>query len=189
VLQKEDELNEIVQLVGKDALAETDKIVLETARYIKDDYLQVGLGGVVVGWVVGGVGGFIKPVGGVPYRSWRPQLKGVVETPLDCLSRQTVQPTDPPTNPNATPTAQPHALTHQQNSFTKYDKYCPFYKSVEMMRNICAFHRLATAAVEKTASGEGLCLCVVLCCAVLCCAVLCCAVCASEGRLFQLVLL
>ncbi|GBF89916.1 V-type proton ATPase catalytic subunit A [Raphidocelis subcapitata] len=81
VLQKEDELNEIVQLVGKDALAETDKIVLETARYIKDDYLQ-------------------------------------------------------------------------QNSFTKYDKYCPFYKSVEMMRNISTFHRLATAAVEKTASGN-----------------------------------
>jgi V-type H+-transporting ATPase subunit A len=80
VLQKEDELNEIVQLVGKDALAEGDKIVLETARFIKDDYLQ-------------------------------------------------------------------------QNSFTKYDKYCPFYKSVEMMRNICAFHRLATAAVEKTAQS------------------------------------
>ena len=38
----------------------------------------------------------------------------------------------------------------QQNSFTKYDKYCPFYKSVEMMRNIVTFHRLATAAVEKT---------------------------------------
>ncbi len=55
MLQKEDELNEIVQLVGKDALAESDKIVLETARFIKDDYLQ-------------------------------------------------------------------------QNSFTKYDKYCPFYK-------------------------------------------------------------
>ncbi|KAL6756496.1 vacuolar ATP synthase, subunit A [Haematococcus lacustris] len=81
VLQKEDELNEIVQLVGKDALAESDKIVLETARFIKDDYLQ-------------------------------------------------------------------------QNSFTKYDKYCPFYKSVEMMRNIATFHRLATAAVEKTASGN-----------------------------------
>lgn len=42
----------------------------------------------------------------------------------------------------------------QQNSFTKYDKYCPFYKSVEMMRNIAAFHRLATAAVEKTAAGN-----------------------------------
>ncbi len=40
VLQKEDELNEIVQLVGKDSLAESDKITLETARYIKDDYLQ-----------------------------------------------------------------------------------------------------------------------------------------------------
>ncbi|GIL61501.1 hypothetical protein Vafri_15933 [Volvox africanus] len=81
VLQKEDELNEIVQLVGKDALAETDKVVLETARFIKDDYLQ-------------------------------------------------------------------------QNSFTKYDKYCPFYKSVEMMRNISTFHRLATAAIEKTAAGN-----------------------------------
>lgn len=42
----------------------------------------------------------------------------------------------------------------QQNSFTKYDKYCPFYKSVEMMRNIATFHRLATAAVEKTAQGN-----------------------------------
>ena len=40
VLQKEDELNEIVQLVGKDSLAESDKITLETARFIKDDYLQ-----------------------------------------------------------------------------------------------------------------------------------------------------
>jgi len=42
----------------------------------------------------------------------------------------------------------------QQNSFTKYDKYCPFYKSVEMMRNIVTFHRLASAAVEKTAGGN-----------------------------------
>lgn len=42
----------------------------------------------------------------------------------------------------------------QQNSYTKYDKYCPFYKSVEMMRNIVTFHRLATAAVERTASGN-----------------------------------
>lgn len=42
----------------------------------------------------------------------------------------------------------------QQNSYTKYDKYCPFYKSVEMMRNICTFHRLATAGVEKTAGGN-----------------------------------
>jgi V-type H+-transporting ATPase subunit A len=81
VLQKEDELNEIVQLVGKDSLAETDKIVLETARLIKDDFLQ-------------------------------------------------------------------------QNSFTSYDKYCPFYKSVEMMKGIVMFHRLATQAVERTAGGN-----------------------------------
>jgi V-type H+-transporting ATPase subunit A len=81
VLQKEDELNEIVQLVGKDSLAETDKIVLETARLIKDDFLQ-------------------------------------------------------------------------QNSFTSYDKYCPFYKSVEMMKGMVAFHRLATQAVERTAAGN-----------------------------------
>merc|ERR1719155_69685 len=57
VLQKEDDLNEIVQLVGKDSLAESDKIIMETARLIKEDYLQ-------------------------------------------------------------------------QNGFSKYDKFCPFYKSV-----------------------------------------------------------
>ena len=74
VLQKEDELNEIVQLVGKDSLAEGDKIVLETARLIKDDFLQ-------------------------------------------------------------------------QNSFTSYDKYCPFYKSVEMMKNIVRRPRTACGAV------------------------------------------
>ena len=39
VLQKEDELNEIVQLVGKDSLAESDKLILEVAKIIKDDYL------------------------------------------------------------------------------------------------------------------------------------------------------
>jgi V-type H+-transporting ATPase subunit A len=82
VLQKEDDLNEIVQLVGKDSLAENDKIVLETARFLKDDFLQ-------------------------------------------------------------------------QNSFTKYDKYCPFYKSVAMLRNITTFHTVATAAVERTAGAGG----------------------------------
>jgi V-type H+-transporting ATPase subunit A len=81
VLQKEEELNEIVQLVGKDSLAETDKITLETARYIKDDFLQ-------------------------------------------------------------------------QNSFTSYDRYCPFYKSVEIMKTMAAFHRLSTQAVERTAAGN-----------------------------------
>jgi len=40
VLQKEDDLNEIVQLVGKDSLAEGDKVTLETAKFLKEDYLQ-----------------------------------------------------------------------------------------------------------------------------------------------------
>ena len=82
VLQKEDELNEIVQLVGKDSLAESDKITLETAKFLKEDFLQ-------------------------------------------------------------------------QNSFTAYDKYCPFYKSAGMLRNIVKFHNLANAAVEKTANVDG----------------------------------
>ena len=82
VLQKEDELNEIVQLVGKDSLAESDKITLETAKFLKEDFLQ-------------------------------------------------------------------------QNSFTAYDKYCPFYKSAGMLRNIVRFHHLANAAVEKTANADG----------------------------------
>ena len=68
--------------MGKDALAEGDKITLEVARLLKDDYLQ-------------------------------------------------------------------------QNSFTKYDKYCPFYKSVWMLRNITLFHTLSTAAVERPANSEG----------------------------------
>lgn len=42
----------------------------------------------------------------------------------------------------------------QQNSFTKYDKYCPFYKSVEMMRNICTFHRLATGGAGQGCWGS-----------------------------------
>jgi len=39
ILQKEDELNEIVQLVGKDSLSEQDKITLEVAKIIREDFL------------------------------------------------------------------------------------------------------------------------------------------------------
>merc|ERR1719230_2179268 len=39
ILQTEDDLTEIVQLVGKDSLAESDKLILEIAKVIKDDYL------------------------------------------------------------------------------------------------------------------------------------------------------
>ncbi|HAL29323.1 MAG TPA: V-type ATP synthase subunit A [Coriobacteriia bacterium] len=40
ILQKETELQEIVQLVGPDALPETEKIILEVARMLREDFLQ-----------------------------------------------------------------------------------------------------------------------------------------------------
>ena len=40
ILQKEAELQEIVQLVGYDALPEPEKGILDTARSIREDYLQ-----------------------------------------------------------------------------------------------------------------------------------------------------
>ncbi|KAI9293577.1 V-type proton ATPase catalytic subunit A [Neoconidiobolus thromboides FSU 785] len=77
ILQMEEDLSEIVQLVGKSALAESDKITLEVARIIKDDFLQ-------------------------------------------------------------------------QNGYSSYDKYCPFYKTVWLLRNMISFYREATHAVEVT---------------------------------------
>lgn len=81
ILQKEDDLMEIVQLVGKDSLAESDKVTLEAAKIIREDYLA-------------------------------------------------------------------------QNSFTSYDRYCPFYKSVAMARNIIHFYTLANNVIEATATSE-----------------------------------
>jgi len=40
ILQKEDDLQEIVQLVGKDSLSEDQKVTLETAKIIREDFLQ-----------------------------------------------------------------------------------------------------------------------------------------------------
>eukprot|EP00296_Roombia_truncata_P000514 JP436193.1.p1 GENE.JP436193.1~~JP436193.1.p1 ORF type:complete len:260 (+),score=93.81 JP436193.1:31-780(+) len=39
ILQHEEDLMEIVQLVGKDSLAESDKITLEVAKIIREDFL------------------------------------------------------------------------------------------------------------------------------------------------------
>uniref|UniRef100_A0A7S1EQI8 H(+)-transporting two-sector ATPase n=1 Tax=Timspurckia oligopyrenoides TaxID=708627 RepID=A0A7S1EQI8_9RHOD len=80
VLQTEDDLMEIVQLVGKDSLAETDKVTLEVAKMIREDFLA-------------------------------------------------------------------------QNSFTSYDRFCPFYKSVHMLRNMMHFYDLARAAVDTSKSA------------------------------------
>ena len=79
VLQEEEDLAEIVQLVGKSSLAESDKVTLEIAKLIKDDFLQ-------------------------------------------------------------------------QNGYTPYDRYCPFYKTNGMMKNICTFYDLAGEAVKSTES-------------------------------------
>lgn len=72
---------EIVQLVGKASLSDTDKITLEVARIIKDDFLQ-------------------------------------------------------------------------QNSYTPYDRFCPFYKTVGMMRNIIAFYDMSRQIVNRTAQSD-----------------------------------
>ncbi|EDO33624.1 predicted protein [Nematostella vectensis] len=81
ILQEEEDLSEIVQLVGKGSLAESDKITLEVAKLIKDDFLQ-------------------------------------------------------------------------QNGYTPYDKFCPFYKTVGMLSNIVAFYDMARHSVETTAQAE-----------------------------------
>jgi V-type H+-transporting ATPase subunit A len=81
ILQLEDDLTEIVQLVGKDSLGESDKIVLEVAKIIKDDYLA-------------------------------------------------------------------------QNGFSSYDRFCPFWKTSGMLKNIIYFHNEAQKAVEKSTSDN-----------------------------------
>jgi len=40
ILQSENELQEIVQLVGKDSLSEDQKLILDVARIIREDFLQ-----------------------------------------------------------------------------------------------------------------------------------------------------
>jgi len=81
ILQEEEDLSEIVQLVGKSSLAESDKITLEVAKLVKDDFLQ-------------------------------------------------------------------------QNGYTPYDRYCPFYKTTGMLQNIIAFYDMARHAVETTVHSD-----------------------------------
>ena len=79
ILQKEDELAEIVQLVGKSSLGEGDKVTLDVARLIKEDFLQ-------------------------------------------------------------------------QNGISVYDRYCPFYKTTAMLKNLVTYYELAVKAVEGGSS-------------------------------------
>ena len=66
-----------MQLVGKDSLAESDKLILEVAKILRDDYLA-------------------------------------------------------------------------QNGFSDWDKTCPFYKCVWLMKNIVDFFALAKKAIENS---------------------------------------
>lgn len=81
ILQVEEDLSEIVQLVGKGSLAESDKITLEVAKLLKDDFLQ-------------------------------------------------------------------------QNGYTNYDRFCPFYKSCGMLENFVFFYDQARHCVESTAQSD-----------------------------------
>lgn len=81
ILQEEEDLSEIVQLVGKASLAESDKITLEVAKMLKDDFLQ-------------------------------------------------------------------------QNSYSSYDRFCPFYKTFAMLKNMISFYELAKSSVETTAQSD-----------------------------------
>lgn len=42
----------------------------------------------------------------------------------------------------------------QQNGYTPYDRYCPFYKTVGMLNNIITFYTQSQQAVERTAQSD-----------------------------------
>ena len=92
-MQKEQELAEIVQLVGKSALGESDKITLEVAQMLKVSKLA---------------------------------------------SR----------SPGHKANKQDDFL--QQNGISQYDRMCPFYKTVGMLKNFVLYHDACTKAVETS---------------------------------------
>jgi len=42
----------------------------------------------------------------------------------------------------------------QQNGFSEYDKFCPFYKTSWMLKNIILFFNLGLKAIENTSSSD-----------------------------------
>ncbi|KNH06200.1 vacuolar ATP synthase catalytic subunit A [Perkinsela sp. CCAP 1560/4] len=81
VLQREEELAEIVQLVGRDSLSETDKLLLDIAKVIREEFLQ-------------------------------------------------------------------------QDAFKAYDKFCPLYKTIWMIRNIVCFYEEAKRVIVESSSDQ-----------------------------------
>ena len=81
ILQREEDLTEIVQLVGKDSLSEQDKLVLEVAKLVREEFLQ-------------------------------------------------------------------------QDAFKVYDKFCPLYKTLWMMKNIVCFYEEAHRLLSDSSSKK-----------------------------------
>jgi len=81
ILQTEEDLSEIVQLVGKDSLDEPQKLILDIAGLIKNDFLQ-------------------------------------------------------------------------QNGYTEWDKFCPFWKTSCMMQNFIHYYDKATEALQNAADHK-----------------------------------
>lgn len=79
ILQSEEDLSEIVQLVGKGSLGETEKMTLDIAKVIREDFLQ-------------------------------------------------------------------------QNGVSDYDRYCPFYKTVKMAKNIVAYFEESKNMIESAST-------------------------------------
>lgn len=42
----------------------------------------------------------------------------------------------------------------QQNSYSAYDRFCPFYKTVGMLKNMIGLYDMSRHAVESTAQSE-----------------------------------
>ncbi|KAF8355560.1 hypothetical protein PRIPAC_97183, partial [Pristionchus pacificus] len=42
----------------------------------------------------------------------------------------------------------------QQNGYTPYDRFCPFYKTVGMLKNMIGFYELARHSIDTTAISE-----------------------------------
>ncbi|XP_016838670.1 V-type proton ATPase catalytic subunit A-like [Nasonia vitripennis] len=76
ILQRQAEIQELVQLIGRASLSESDKILLDVANILTDDFLQ-------------------------------------------------------------------------QNGYSDYDRFCPFYKTYGMLRNILAFYEMASEILTK----------------------------------------
>merc|ERR1711907_105736 len=83
MLQTENELQEIVQLVGKDSLSEDQKLIMDITKIIREDYLA-------------------------------------------------------------------------QNAYTPYDKFCPFEKSVGMLKCIVKYYEQALRAIESSSDENKL---------------------------------